>query len=282
MVVSLKHSFVSPKVDSPDATLVQPSNWNAEHTLTQATGRLLGRTSSGTGPTEEISVGSGLTLAGGVLSAGTLDTSTFVQTTGDQTIAGTKTFSSPVPVAAGTTTAHAVRGDRSVLAGTGLTGGGNLTADRTMALTGQALALHNLATNGVIVRTGAGTVAARSLVAGTNITITNADGVAGNPTISSTAPDSLGVNQTWQAVSRAANTSYQNTTGRAIQVFVRINTTSGSGGDPINHTFQVSVNNSTWISIAYSTNEGSPVYAVVPNNWYYRASGGIFGWTELR
>lgn len=69
MAVSLKHSFVSGKADGPDATLVQPSNWNAEHVLTQLTARLLGRTSAGVGPTEEITVGPGLTLGGGELAA---------------------------------------------------------------------------------------------------------------------------------------------------------------------------------------------------------------------
>lgn len=69
MTVSLKHSFTSPKTDGTDSTLVQPSNWNAEHTLTLGTGKLLGRTTSGTGAAEEISAGSGLTLSGGSLSA---------------------------------------------------------------------------------------------------------------------------------------------------------------------------------------------------------------------
>jgi len=67
MAVSLKHLFQSAKVDGPDVTLVQPSNWNAEHVLTQATDRLLGRTTAGTGPTEEISVDSNLSLSGGIL-----------------------------------------------------------------------------------------------------------------------------------------------------------------------------------------------------------------------
>jgi hypothetical protein len=80
--------------------------------------------------------------------------------------------------------AAAVQTSRQVASGTGLTGGGDLSADRTLALTGQALALHTLGTNGVIARTGAGTVAARSIAAGTGITVTNGDGVAGNPTVS--------------------------------------------------------------------------------------------------
>ena len=76
MTVSLKHAFTSPKTDGTDATLVQPSNWNAEHSLQLATNRLLGRTTAGTGVAEEISVAGNLTLSGGVLtgtSTGNLD-----------------------------------------------------------------------------------------------------------------------------------------------------------------------------------------------------------------
>lgn len=69
MAISLKHAFTSAKTDGPDNTVVQPSDWNDEHTLTQASGKLLGRTTAGDGATEEISAGSGLTLASGSLSA---------------------------------------------------------------------------------------------------------------------------------------------------------------------------------------------------------------------
>jgi hypothetical protein len=79
--------------------------------------------------------------------------------------------------------AQAVQTSRQVTAGTGLTGGGDLAADRSFALTGQALALHSLGTNGMIVRTGAGTVAARAITGGTGITVSNGDGVSGNPTV---------------------------------------------------------------------------------------------------
>lgn len=47
MAVSLKHQFTSNVADSPDATLVQPSNWNAEHTLTAAANTLLGAITAG-------------------------------------------------------------------------------------------------------------------------------------------------------------------------------------------------------------------------------------------
>lgn len=69
MTVSLKHAFTSAKADGGDTTLVQPSNWNAEHTLTMATNKLLGRSTAGTGAAEEISIGVGLTLSAGTLTA---------------------------------------------------------------------------------------------------------------------------------------------------------------------------------------------------------------------
>lgn len=56
------------------------------------------------------------------------------------------------------------------------------TAD-AVELTGQALALHNLATNGLFARTGADTVEARSIEGTGSVTVTNGDGVAGNPSI---------------------------------------------------------------------------------------------------
>jgi phage-related tail fiber protein len=89
-------------------------------------------------------------------------------------------------------------GAAQLIAGNGLTKTGNqldvgagtgiAVAADTVGLTGQALALHNLGTNGIFVRTAAGTVAARSVaVSGTGISVSNGDGVSGNPTLSLTA-----------------------------------------------------------------------------------------------
>lgn len=73
---------------------------------------------------------------------------------------------------------------RTLATGSGLTGGGDLGADRTLSLTGQALAFHNLSTFGIVARTGTDTVAARTLIGTSNrIVVTNGDGIAGNPTI---------------------------------------------------------------------------------------------------
>lgn len=68
MAVSLKHSKTSAQADGGNTALVQPSDWNAEHVLSQGTGKLLGRTTAGDGPTEEISVGSGLSFSAGSIS----------------------------------------------------------------------------------------------------------------------------------------------------------------------------------------------------------------------
>ena len=69
MSVSPKHTFQSAKSDGADSSLVQPSNWNAEHTLTMATNKLLGRSTAGVGAAEEITIGTGLTLSGGTLTS---------------------------------------------------------------------------------------------------------------------------------------------------------------------------------------------------------------------
>lgn len=54
MTVSLKHAFQSAKSDGSDPSVVQPSNWNAEHQLTCASNKVLGRASAGNGAVEEI------------------------------------------------------------------------------------------------------------------------------------------------------------------------------------------------------------------------------------
>jgi hypothetical protein len=89
-------------------------------------------------------------------------------------------------------------GAGQILAGAGLTRSGNTldvgagagiaVAADTVALSGQALAVHNLATNGLVARTAAATVAARSItVSGTGLSVSNGDAVVGNPTLSLTA-----------------------------------------------------------------------------------------------
>lgn len=92
----------------------------------------------------------------------------------------------------------------------------------------------------------------------------------------------FGVGQTWQDVSasRVGGTSYQNTTGKPIQVSLSAISTSAQ------RAIQVSSNNSTWIEVATigTASLGSASF-IVPNGWYYRASGTfstLYSWAELR
>lgn len=67
MAVSLKHTTQAAGTDAGNGEIGK-TQWNEEHVLSLATGKLLGRTSANTGAAEEISAGTGLTLSGGSLS----------------------------------------------------------------------------------------------------------------------------------------------------------------------------------------------------------------------
>lgn len=88
----------------------------------------------------------------------------------------------------------------------------------------------------------------------------------------------IGVGQTWQNVlgSRAASTSYQNTTGRPIAVSLTLDGTGRS--------VQVSANNVTWVDVAQSSGSKTSMSFIVPASWYYRINGStvINVWAELR
>jgi hypothetical protein len=77
-------------------------------------------------------------------------------------------------------------------------------------------AVTALSSNGFLARTGAGAITTRTLVAGTNISITNTDGVSNNPTIS--LADSVALSGTPTA---PTPTSTDNTTKIATTAFVK-------------------------------------------------------------
>lgn len=149
----------------------------------------------------------------------------------------------------------------TIATSTGLTGGGDLSASRTISpdIASQAEAEAGTASNKLM-------TPQRTAQA-----------------IAELVPEGIGVNQTWQSVTRVAGTSYQNTTGRPIQVVMNFD------GDFMNASFQVSQDNSTWLTVYTDGGDGGPAGGpsiIVPNNYYYRAttSGGatIAAWVELR
>jgi hypothetical protein len=129
----------------------------------------------GSGTVTSVATGTGLT-------GGPITTTGTISLTG-QALAVHNVATSGFFVRTGTDTvvARSISGDSAT--GTSVTNGDGISAAPTINLTGQALALHQLATSGVIARTGSGTVAARTITAGPGIAITNGDGVSGNPTI---------------------------------------------------------------------------------------------------
>jgi hypothetical protein len=66
MAILLKHTTQAVGTDAGNGEIAK-TQWNENHTLTQATNTVLGRATGGTGVTEEIGVGAGVTLSGGSL-----------------------------------------------------------------------------------------------------------------------------------------------------------------------------------------------------------------------
>ncbi|HLP79900.1 MAG TPA: tail fiber domain-containing protein [Acidobacteriota bacterium] len=63
--------------------------------------------------------------------------------------------------------------------------GGPITTTGTIGLTGQALAIHQLASTGIVVRTGADTFTTRTITGTANqVSVSNGDGLSGAPTLS--------------------------------------------------------------------------------------------------
>jgi hypothetical protein len=76
--------------------------------------------------------------------------------------------------------------------------------------------------------------------------------------------NALGWGQTWQSVTRAVNTTYQNTTGRPIMVYSSMSNTTGI------QFFQVSTDGSTWVNAGNSQSANAPNQVIIPNGHYYQ------------
>lgn len=128
-------------------------------------------------------------------------------------------------------------------------------------------------TRGDIIRGGA--TAWEDLALGATNTVLTSNGT---DAIWQAPAGGLGVSQTWQAPVRVHSTSYQNTTGKPIQIAARMFEASGA------REFQVSSDNATWISVLVFQGTAETVFAVIPDTWYYRINSNctITFWRELR
>lgn len=72
MAIEVKHRFQSPKADGGDTTLIRPSNWNDTHIIEMTGPALIGRGTAGTGAAQELTLGTGLSISGTTLNAGTI------------------------------------------------------------------------------------------------------------------------------------------------------------------------------------------------------------------
>jgi hypothetical protein len=167
MAIIVKHSKVSTVPDGDDTSVVRPSDWNADHQLT------------GTIPVENGGTGAS-TLTGYVKGNGTANmTASATVPSTDITGLGTMSAQNANSVSitggsiSGTTVAGYVPTTTTITAGTGLTGGGDLSANRTLSISNTTV---TAAAYGSASKTLTATVNAQgqlTALADTNIAITN-------------------------------------------------------------------------------------------------------------
>ena len=170
-----------------------------------------------------------------------------VYTTGNQTIGGEKTFSSPVYLA-----------DGGVMF--------NSDGARDTGFSWASDGVMNVRSNGVTVGQF------------------NGSGFTGNAATATSAANAIGVSQSWQSPSRALNTSYTNTTGRPIMV--SCSALSQSAANPVAVVVNgVTILNS-WTVDCCGVPQFSyfPLSFVVPAGASYQINGnlGFSIWAELR
>lgn len=136
----------------------------------------------------------GINVSGNVNISGTLTVSnlSFLSNEtslilGDVYSYGSGIFEDGLYVGIGENATSVVLESRNINTENGITGGGSLSGDLTLGLTGQAKNFHDLATKGFVVRDTNNDIVTRGLVEGNNIDITNPSGISDNPIIALSA-----------------------------------------------------------------------------------------------
>lgn len=206
MTVSLLHSVPADGSFSAAGAAA----WDAQHVFTQATDRLLGRTTAGVGATEEISVGAGLTLSGGTLvNAGATSpiggSDTQVQFNDGGVFAGNANFTfnkttNQIAIAAGTAAAP-------TLIPTGDTNTGMwFPAADTIALSTGGTERMRIASTGNITLPGQTTIAGKWVFATTgNLSASSTDSQLPQITITNQTDNALG--SSWTTIKSRGGTT---------------------------------------------------------------------------
>lgn len=274
-------------------------NATVDGNLTVGGNLVVAGTSTGSTPIQPISAsvaGNALTLTLSVTSLAFRSTDLTSGTVTNLAVLSPISLTVPTSATLGTTNAIAARLVLVALNNAGtvelgvvnLSGGTNL--DETTLLTTTAISASATSAS-VVYSTSARTNVAFRVVGFVDITQATAGTWATGPTKvqgvggeAFTSLSSIGYGQIWQDVtaSRALATTYYNTTGRPIQIFVQVTATGGIGSGPT-----VTINGLTMSNFS-ATVGGSAVvtgcYYVVPAMASYSVQGGatLTKWFELR